>query len=140
MKTEDLEKAAAEVINGERRMTPEERDQLMYEALKRKDEEEEKLRQAMMGKTIHFPKNNTPLTAEERLEKKKFLPTRIATRAGTWEILDGYKGDKTLVGFIAKEEHKFGPLDNSAYRIVLTVEEWLSLRDEIEPAFMIMCL
>ncbi len=140
MKTEDLEKAAAEVINGKRRLTPEERDQMVYEALKRKDDEEEKLRQELKGKTIHFQTDDTPLIAEERLENKKFLPTRIETKTGTWEILDGYKEDKTLVGNIAKKEHKFGPLDNSAYRIVLTVEEWLSLHDEIEPAFMLMCL
>jgi len=141
MTTEDLEKAAADVINGKRGLTWEERDQLVYEQLKRKDEEEEKLRQEMMGRTIHFPKDDTPLTAEEREEKHRMIPTRIATKTGTWEIIGDYRGDETIVRFTAKNEHEdAGPHNITAYRIVLTVKEWFSLNDEMERAMTLMVL
>lgn len=117
-----------------------ERDQMMMENLKRMDEEEERQRQEMKGKTIHFQQDDKPLTAEERLEKKKLLPTRIATRTGTWEIVSEYKGDETLVGFRTDKQYKFGPLDATATGIVMTVEEWRNLYDELEPAFMLMVL
>lgn len=77
MTTEDLEKAAAEVINGGRRLTPAERDQMMYEALNRKDAEEERLRKELMGKPIYLPKYDNPLTAEE---PRKYNQERRALR------------------------------------------------------------
>ena len=140
MTTEDLEKAAAEVINGGRKLTPEERNQMLYEQLKRKDEAEEKLRQELIGKIIHFQTDDTLLTAEERQEKHKFLPTRIETKTGTWEIVGGYDGNNTLVGFRAKETHKYGSFNDNASSMILTVEQWLNVYDELEHALMLMVL
>ena len=73
-----------------------------------------------------------PMTAEERSAKYKFIPTRVETKTGTWELIDGYKADDTLVGFRAKEVHKCGPLDCTAPAIVLTVEEWQTVCEQLD--------
>lgn len=106
----------------------------------RKNAEAGRMLKEMTEKPIHFPTDDKPMTAEEREERHRMIPTRIATKTGTWEIIGDYKGDKTQVGFLAKKEHKYGPLDNCADRIVLTVEEWCSMNDELEKALILMVL
>lgn len=81
-----------------------------------------------------------PMTAEERSAKYRMIPSRVETKTGTWEIIDGYKADNTLVGFRAKEVHKVGPLDCTAPSIILTVEEWMSVFGELEGVLAMMKL
>ena len=100
--------------------------------------EAEKQRQEMIGnqiqwRGIHKLINDELLTATERAEKFPIIPTRLETKIGTWEIVDGYNKKDTLVGFRAKTKHEFGPLGERSPSIVLTVEEWYKLYDELEP-------
>ena len=81
-----------------------------------------------------------PMTAEERAEKWPIIPTRVETKNGTWEIVDGYKGFDTLVGFRSKSVHEFGPLSDRGYVLVLTVSEWDALHDEMDQAMNMMKL
>ena len=83
---------------------------------------------------------DVPMTAEERAEKWPMIPTRGETKNGTWEIVDGYKGFDTLVGFRSKTAHEIGPLGERAYAIVLTVSEWDALHDEMDQAMNMMKL
>ena len=84
--------------------------------------------------------DDVPMTAEERSEKWPMIPTRVETKNGTWEIIEGYKGMETLVGYRAAKPHQWGPLDYSAPAIVLTVSEWYALHDEMDPAMNMMKL
>ena len=149
-----------------------ERDKMVLEQLERKDKEEERMRQEMIGKPINLSgrfkpidalrqleekeqamtteeleaaaaaviNGEGPLTAEERSAKYKFIPTRVETKTGTWEIADGYKADDTLVGFRAKELHRYGPLDCTAPAIALTVEEWMEVFGQLEGVLSMMKL
>ena len=83
---------------------------------------------------------DVPMTAEERSEKWPIIPTRVETKNGTWEIIDGYNGMETLVGFRAANLHRYGPLDCSAPALVLTVSEWDALHDEMDRAMNMMKL
>lgn len=98
------------------------------------------MRKEAEGKQGKFQTDDTLLTAEERQEKHKFLPTRIETKTGTWEIVGGYDGNNTLVGFRAKEKNKYGPFNDNASNMILTVEQWLNVYDELEHALMLMVL
>ena len=147
-----------------------ERDMKMLEQLEREEKEKERLRNEMMGKPINLTgrfkpidalrqleekaqamtteelkmaaeiNEDKPLTAEERSAKYRLIPSRVETKTGTWEIIDGYKADNTLVGFRAKEVHKVGPLDCTAPSIILTVEEWMSVFGELEGVLAMMKL
>lgn len=133
MEAEKMEKAYSETEASLR-------EGMTIDQMVRRNAEVDRMLKEMTEKPIHFPTDDKPLTAEEREEKHRMIPTRIATKTGTWEIIGDYKGDKTQVGFLAKNEHKYGPLDNCADRIVLTVEEWCSLNDELEKALILMVL
>ena len=108
--------------------------------------EAEKQRQEMIGKPIQWREKlklsneDVPMTEEERAEKWPMIPTRVETKNGTWEIVDGYKGIETLVGFRSKTAHEIGPLGERAYAIVLTVSEWDALHDEMDQAMNMMKL
>lgn len=147
-----------------------ERDMKMLEQLEREEKEEERLRNEMMGKPINLTgrfkpidalrqleekaqamtteelkmaaeiNEDKPLTAEERSEKWPIIPTRVETKNGTWEIVEGYKGFDTLVGFRSKSVHEFGPMGDRAYALVLTVSEWDALHDEMDQAMNMMKL
>ena len=80
------------------------------------------------------------MTAEERMEKFPMIPSRVETKNGTWEIIDGYQGDETLVGYRAKKPRECGPLGEKYASIILTVEEWYKLFAELEPAIAMMML
>ena len=84
--------------------------------------------------------DDVPMTAEEREEKWPMIPTRVETNNGTWEIVEGYKGMETLVGFRSKSVHEFGPLSDRGFVLVLTVSEWDALHDEIDRAMNMMKL
>ena len=83
---------------------------------------------------------DVPMTTEERSEKWPMIPTRVETKNGTWEIIEGYKGMETLVGFRSKSVHEFGPLSDRGYVLVLTVSEWDALHDEMDQAMNMMKL
>ena len=143
-----------------------ERDRMVLEQLERKDKEGERIRQEMFGKPIHIKpperfikkdeyektiddletevaamiNEDVPMTADERSEKWPIIPTRVETKNGTWEIIEGYKGMETLVGFRSKSVHEFGPLSDRGYVLVLTVSEWDALHDEMDRAMNMMKL
>ena len=143
-----------------------ERDRMVMEQLERKDKEEERMRQEMIGKPIYIKpperfikideyeetldkleaevaaviNDDVPMTAEEREAKYPLIPTRVESRTGTWEIVEGYAGGKTLIGFRAKQQHRFGPLDNTAYALVLTADEWDQIFSEMEQVMAMMKL
>ena len=118
-----------------------ERDEKILEQLKRMDAEEERMKKEMMGKPIELKKEpEGPMTAEERMEKFPMIPSRVETKNGTWEIIDGYQADETLVGYRAKKPREGGPLGEKYASIILTVEEWYKLFAELEPAIAMMML
>ena len=128
------EKVLKQIIDDEKEARRLERELMGLKA----EAEGEKQRQEMTGKPIQWRGKFKPLnddemmTAEERAEKFPIIPTRLETRIGSWEIVDEYKKMDTLVGFRSKTRHEFGPLGQAAPSIVLTVEEWYKLYNELE--------
>jgi len=139
------------------------RDRMVLEQLERKDKEEERIRQEMIGKPINLSgrfkpidalrqleekvhpmtteeletaaaaliNQDVPMTAEERSEKYPMIPTRINTKAGAWEMFGEYKGDNTLLGYTLKYDNGATPFRDSM-RIVMTVEEWQTVCEQLD--------
>ena len=148
-----------------------ERDRMVMDQLERKEKEEERLRNEMMGKPINLSgrfkpidalrqleekaqamttedlelaaaaliNQDVPLTAEERSEKYPMIPTRIDTKAGVWEMFGEYKGDETLVGYTMRYDHGATPFKDSL-RIVMTVEEWQKVCEQLDEVLRMMKL
>ena len=111
----------------------------MPERFIKKDEYEETL-DKLEAEVAAVINDDVPMTAEEREAKYPLIPTRVESRTGTWEIVEGYAGGKTLIGFRAKQQHRFGPLDNTAYALVLTADEWDQIFSEMEQVMFMMKL
>ena len=167
----EREKYLARQKEEERKESSLERDRMVMEQLERKEKEEERLRNEMMGKPINLSgrfkpidamrqleekaqpmttedlemaaaaliNQDVPLTAEERSEKYPMIPTRIDTKAGTWEMFGEYKGDETLVGYTMRYDHGATPFKDSL-RIVMTVEEWQKVCEQLDEVLRMMKL
>lgn len=137
MEAERMEKAysaaRAETMCMQQRFIPIDRIHQTKEGEKAMTEEDLKLA-AKAGK------DDQPLTAEERLSKYGMIPTRIETEDGLWETFGDYKGNETLVGFRIKKDHPFGPLGDHCSAIVMTVEDWHSVCDQMDMAMSMMKL
>ena len=119
------------------------RDMMVLQQIKDDEKEVKRLEQEwkeLKAEAAAEINEDKPMTAEERSAKWPIIPTRVETKNGTWEIVEGYKGFDTLVGFRSKSVHEFGPLGDRTYALVLTVSEWDALHDEMDQAMNMMKL
>lgn len=96
----------------------------------KKDEYEETL-DKLEAEVADVINDDVPMTAEERSEKYPMIPTRIDTKAGAWEVFGKYKGDNTLLGYTMKYDNGATPFRDSL-RIVMTVEEWQTVCEQLD--------
>ena len=82
---------------------------------------------------------DVPMTAEERSEKYPMIPTRIDTKNGAWEMFGTYKGDNTLLGYTMRYENGATPF-NDSNRIIMTVEEWQTVCEQLDEVLRMMKL
>jgi len=144
----------------------EEWDKMVYDQIKAKEAKEEKEREEMLGKTIYV-KQQKPfilkdeyekaidkleeaaemdepegqMTDEERKGKYPLIATRIESTNGTWEMVGPYKAGETLLGYMTHTDHSDGwPLEAAGKKLLLTVDEWYKLFEELDQVVIMMKL
>ena len=82
-----------------------------------------------------------PMTDEERKEKYPLIATRIESTNGTWEMVGPYKAGETLLGYKTRTDRSYEwlPLE-TAKKLILTVDEWYKLFEELDQVVIMMKL